>query len=41
MENMEFQDHNYTNTTYDKVTPMEFTYKSKYKQQEMSCVNAN
>nr|XP_020455085.1 uncharacterized protein LOC109959780 [Monopterus albus] len=27
---MEFQDHAYTSTTYDRVNPVEFTYKSKH-----------
>lgn len=31
---MEFQDHAYTNTTYDKVSPLEPTYKMSSKEVE-------
>ena len=30
---MDFQDHDYANKTCDKLTPMQFTYKSKYEQE--------
>lgn len=35
---MGFQDHEYANTTHNRVMPTGFTYKSKYKQ-EMSWIS--